>query len=304
MYLAISDRAVSAVLLREDEENAQRLTYYVSKALAGAELRYSRLEKIVFAMFVTTKKLTSYFQAHPILVLTEQPLGAVLKNPTSSGRLIKWAMMLTQFNIEYHPKTAIKGQALANFIVECMALDPKLSVANQLEEPWWTLSTDEASSKKGCGGGIVLTCPEGLKLYQVFVYSFKLTNNEAEYEALLGGLQLAKRLQAERVKARTDSRLIVRQVIGTFEAKDERMVEYKDLVAELLGTLKSFEIVQVSREENLVADMLTKLSLSALSYVSQMAKIEEVTSASINVIQINAISDQNNEWMRTCLNFE
>lgn len=121
VYLDVSDRAVSSVLLREDEEKAHRLIYYISKALVEAELRHSTLEKIAFAMFITTKKLTSYFPAHPILVLTDQPLGTVLKNPTSSGRLIKWTMMLTQFNIEYRPRTAIQGQALADFIVECMA---------------------------------------------------------------------------------------------------------------------------------------------------------------------------------------
>lgn len=117
--------------------------------------------------------------------------------------------MLTQFNIEYRLRTAIKGQALADFSVECTARDPELRITNQLEEPWWTLSIDGASSKRGCGGGAVLTSPEELKLCQAFVYSFKPTNNEVEYEALLGGLRLERRLQAERVKVRTDSRLIV-----------------------------------------------------------------------------------------------
>lgn len=143
----------------------QRPIYYVSKALTGAELRYTRLEKVAFALFVTAKKLSAYFQAHPMKVLTDQPIGAVLQNPTSSGRLIKWAMMLTQFSIEYKPRTAIKGQAMADFIVECTAREAEREETTRFEEPWWELSTDGAVGKKGCGGGVVLTSPEGLKMY-------------------------------------------------------------------------------------------------------------------------------------------
>lgn len=109
IYLAVADRAISSVLIRDDEQKAHRPIYYVSKELIGVELRYTRLQKVAYAMFVTAKKLSAYFQAHLIQVLTYQPLGLVLQNPTSSGRLIKWAMMLTQFNIEYKPKEAIKG---------------------------------------------------------------------------------------------------------------------------------------------------------------------------------------------------
>lgn len=81
------------------------------------------------------------------------------------------------------------------------------------------------------------------------------------------------------------------------------MAKYKDLVTDLLGTFASFKIVQVSWEENLDANMLLKLSLSASSYVSQMAKIEEVTFASIDVIQVDVINDQNDELMDDMFKF-
>lgn len=82
-------------------------------------------------MFTTAKKLAAYFQLHPIQVMTDQPLGMVMRNPTSSSRLIKWAMMLT----EYRLRTAVKGQALADFIVEYTARDPESNHSSQLEEP-------------------------------------------------------------------------------------------------------------------------------------------------------------------------
>ncbi|XP_031120434.1 uncharacterized protein LOC116023572 [Ipomoea triloba] len=144
--LAVSDRAVSSVLVREEAKGIQKPIYYVSKALQGAELRYTKFEKTALALWVTARRLAAYFQAHPIVVLTDQPLGTILRNPTSSRRLIKWAMMLTQFAIEYKPRPAIKGQALADFIVECTACDPEPDRPTALEEPWWEVSTDGSSS--------------------------------------------------------------------------------------------------------------------------------------------------------------
>ncbi|VFQ98565.1 unnamed protein product [Cuscuta campestris] len=91
LYLGISPNAVSSILIRDD--GAQKPIYYVSKALNGAESRYTAMEKTAYALFISAKKLTSYFQAHPMEVLTNQPLGAVLRNSTSSGRMVKWAMM-------------------------------------------------------------------------------------------------------------------------------------------------------------------------------------------------------------------
>ncbi|VFQ87959.1 unnamed protein product, partial [Cuscuta campestris] len=101
-------------------------------------------------------------QAHPIVVLTDLPLGTVMRDSTSSGRMIKWAMMLTQFNIEYRPRTAIKGQAVADFLVE-MTGHQEEEPARAITEPWWSMSVDGASGPKGYGGGVVFTTPEGFK---------------------------------------------------------------------------------------------------------------------------------------------
>ncbi|XP_031127529.1 uncharacterized protein LOC116029621 [Ipomoea triloba] len=263
IYLAVSDRAVSSVLVREETKGVQKPIYYVSKALQRLELRYTKFEKTAFALWVTAWKLAAYFQAHPVVVLTDQPLGTILRNPTSSGRLIKWAMMLTQssgrlikwammltqfaieykprpmmltqFAIEYKPRPAIKAQALADFIVECTARDPEPDQPTALEEPWWEASTDGSSNKKGCGGGIVLTSPEGFKIYQALISKFRPTNNEAEYEALLGGIRLAKQMKADRLRLRSDSRLVIGQLSGTIEAVGYGTMAHKDMRPKIYG---------------------------------------------------------------------
>lgn len=103
--------------------------------------------------------------------------------------------------------------------MECTTRNPKPNKPSQFEEPWWELAIDGASWRKGCKGGIVLTSLEGFKLYKALVFNtFNPTNNEVKYEALIGGIRLAKHLEVGRLKIKSDSRLVVSQFNGTFEA--------------------------------------------------------------------------------------
>ncbi|CAA0840386.1 Unknown protein, partial [Striga hermonthica] len=115
LYLGVSDSAISAVLIRE-EGLLQSPIYYVSKALHDAELRYPPMEKLAFALVVAARKLRPYFQEHSITVRTSYPLRQILHRPDTSGRMVKWAIELGQFDIHYQPRTAIKAQALSDFI--------------------------------------------------------------------------------------------------------------------------------------------------------------------------------------------
>ena len=87
----------------------------MSKRHLDAETRYPELEKLALTLMVASKKLRSYFHAHPIEVLTNYPLCQVLQKLETSGRLLKWAIELGQFEVNFRPQAAIKGQALAEF---------------------------------------------------------------------------------------------------------------------------------------------------------------------------------------------
>ena len=113
----MSETAVSAALIRE-EDRKQHPVYYVSQAFQGAEFRYPKIEKIAFALIVASRKLRQYFQANLILVMTDQPIKKSIKQPEAAGRMIQWAIELSQFDIEYHPRTAIKVQDLVDFIAK------------------------------------------------------------------------------------------------------------------------------------------------------------------------------------------
>lgn len=90
-------------MLVREVDKIQHPVYYVERALKDAETRYTPLEKMVFALVTTVRRLVPYFQAHPVQVLTDQPLASVLRSPTTSGRMVKWAMELTQYGLKYKP---------------------------------------------------------------------------------------------------------------------------------------------------------------------------------------------------------
>ena len=122
LYLVMSATVVNAALIRE-EGKKQLPVYYISQAFQGAESDYPIIEKIAFALIVASCILRQYFQANPILVMTDQPIRKSMNRPKATGRMVQWAIKLSQFNIEYHPKTAIKAQALADFIAEFTLTD-------------------------------------------------------------------------------------------------------------------------------------------------------------------------------------
>ena len=77
--------------------------YYVSKHLLKTEVRYPELERLALALITSTRKLRHYFLAHQLVILTNHPMKQVLRRPEVSGRLVKWAVELTQFDILYQP---------------------------------------------------------------------------------------------------------------------------------------------------------------------------------------------------------
>ncbi|XP_019188963.1 PREDICTED: uncharacterized protein LOC109183332 [Ipomoea nil] len=295
VYLPVSDQAVSAVLCRTDLVGVQRPVYYVSHALHGPELHYSRLEKIVYA--TAAKKLAPYFQGRAIHVLTDQPIGAVLRTASSSGRLVKWALMLTQYAIDYRSRLAIKGQALADFLVECTTREIQPPVKEDPEAAWWSLATDGSSSKKGVGGGVVITSLEGFKVYYALIYQFSPTNNEAEYEAFVNGLQCARDLGAEYIRAQTDSALVVGQVLGDYEVNGERLQAYRDLAIEKLNFFRAYTVCHVPRLDSADADILSKLAQDALGHMSKIARILVIPRHSIHRLPVPPIQPAEETWI-------
>jgi hypothetical protein len=201
LYLAVSDHAVSAVLVRELGQE-QKPVFFVSKAIDETELRYLPLEKAALAVLQAAKKLPHYFQSNKVTVLSDLPLKMLLQRSDFSGRITKWGVYLGSLGVEYKSRTAIKGQVLAEFLAEFQydPNNPSLIISAEalldLVTGRWDLFVDGASNSKGLRAGVVLVSPEGLVLEQAVRLKFSASNNEAENEALLIGLRTAERLGA------------------------------------------------------------------------------------------------------------
>ena len=214
LYLAVLDFSTSAVLVR-DKERFQHPVYYCSRALRGAEERYPRMEKLILALVTAARKLRPYFQAHTIEVPTEYPMKQVLHKPETSGRLMKWAIELSEFDIRYRPKTAIKRQVLADFVMEFTSAKPARDAQATTDLSTWKLSVDGASNSQGSGAGLILTSPEGIDIEYALRFGFHTSNNEAEYEVVIAGLNLAHSLEVDQLEVYSDSQLVVRQIEDT-----------------------------------------------------------------------------------------
>ncbi|KAL0451714.1 UNVERIFIED_CONTAM: hypothetical protein Slati_1149500 [Sesamum latifolium] len=138
------------------------------------------------------QKATPYFLSHPIGVKINTPLKQTLGKPDTSGRLVKWAVELSEYDISYLPRTTIKAQALADFVSEMM----EMTIKEASQDQKWLLHVDGSSTAQGSGAGIVITTPQGEDLEFAIKFDFKASNNEAEYEALVIGLRTAHRILA------------------------------------------------------------------------------------------------------------
>ena len=140
----------------------------------------------------------------------------------------------------------MKGQVLADFVAEFSPRSEGELVCHVECHPW-RVFVDGASSTMEAGVRIVIITLEGIRFEHSFRLRFRASNNEAEYEALLVGLKTLLGIGAQDVEAYSDSRMVVNQVQGSFEARDSRMKEYLQVVKRVMGKFSTAKVIQVSR---------------------------------------------------------
>ncbi|GAU24659.1 hypothetical protein TSUD_322670 [Trifolium subterraneum] len=292
LYLAVASEAISAVLIRETEQG-QKPVYFVSRALQGPELRYLQIEKIALAVIMAARKLRYYFLAHSVIIRTDQPVKQLLARPDMVGRMLKLSLELAEFDISFESRKALKAQVLADFVAE-------MTTSTTSEKNKWTIFVDGSSNSQGSGADIILENGDGVLIEVSLGLSFPTTNNQAEYEAFLAGLRLAEDMGAEEIRISTDSQLVASQVSGEYQTKEERLLEYLNLIRAKLAKFKETEVKQVPREHNARADILSKLASTRRKKAGNQSLIQEtLTKPSIEktaeVMHICAVDEQS--WM-------
>ncbi|GKC80143.1 reverse transcriptase domain-containing protein [Tanacetum coccineum] len=277
MYLSTSYGAISSVLMIE-RDTVQTPVYFVSRAL--------------------------YFQAHPIVVITDQAIKQVISRPDVAGRLQKWSVMLGEHNITYRPWTSVKGHILVDFLVEKPDdAPPEASVIETPQEPW-TLFTDGSSCVDGSGAELILTSPKGMEFTYALRFQFTDSNNKEEYEALIAGLRIAARMGVRNIQVRVDSKLVANQVLGTYIAKEENMIRYLEKTKSMISGFNSFSISQVPRSKNKKADALSKIASTSFAHLSKQVLVEILKETSIQEKEVAAVVEEEGPtWMTPIIEY-
>ncbi|GJR16221.1 reverse transcriptase domain-containing protein [Tanacetum coccineum] len=301
-YLCAAREAVSAVLLTK-RDSRQVPVYFVSRALQTLEINYNSMEKLVLTLVHAMRRLRRYFQAHPVVVITNQLIKQILSRLENMGKIIKWKFELEAFDLTYRPRTSICGQILADFITERHDEEgPSMEVQAEeaIPEPW-TLFTDGSSCLKGSGVGLILTSPEGKEFTYALRFKFDASNNEAEYEALVAGLRIAEQMGVKNLIAKVDSRLVANQINGLYEAKEQSMTQYLEKAKTLIDRFEIFSIKQVSRSENKKADALRKIASTSFDHLTKQALVETVKRKAIEEREILAVVEEEGYYWMTPL---
>jgi len=204
LYVASTTQVVSAAVVVEKQEEGhalpvQRPVYFISQVLSESKARYVQIQKLIYTVILSRRKLQHYFLGHPITVVSSFPLGEIIQSREATGRIAKWSVELMSETLTYAPHKAIKSQALVDFVVEWT--DSQLPPA-QVQAELWMMYFDGSLMKIGAGAGLLFILPLGVHMRYIIRIHFAASNNVAEYEALVNGLKIAIELGVRRLDAR------------------------------------------------------------------------------------------------------
>jgi ribonuclease HI len=196
----------------------------------------------------------------------------LFRNPEASVTIAKWAAKLSGYHINFEPRTAIKSQVLADFVIDWTGpiTQPDPSI-----EKVWTIHCDGAWCHAGAGAAAVITSPARVKHRYAARLSFALesdrcTNNIVEYEAVILGLRKLRALGVTTYIIRTDSKVVAGQVEKDYAAKDPTLMQYLAAIRSLKRQFKGFTLQHVDRAKNEEADALAKAAARGESLPSDV----------------------------------
>ncbi|XP_059650636.1 uncharacterized protein LOC132296450 [Cornus florida] len=196
LYLSVAEESIGSMLAQDNEHGKEQAVYYLSRVLTDVECRYSSIEKLCLSLYYSAMKLRVYMRPVDVYILCQtNVIKYMLSRPLITGRIGKWALALMEFNFIYVPQKSVKGRVLADFLADHPSTDIDPWVYDALESSTifltpWILMFDGSSTADGAGAGIVIISPAGRKASFSFFLDFKCSNNQAEYEALIIGLEI------------------------------------------------------------------------------------------------------------------
>ncbi|KAG8503449.1 hypothetical protein CXB51_001421 [Gossypium anomalum] len=227
----VFSNSMGCVLGQHDESGKkEKAIYYLSKKFTDCEMRYSPIEKLCCALIWTTRRLRQYMLYHTTWLISKlDPLKYMMESTALNGRMARWQILLSEFDIVYISQKAIKGSAVADFLASRALEDyeplnfdfpnEELMCIAMTEDSLWRLNFDEASNAVGNGIGAVLVSPNGDHYPFTCKLDFDCTNNMAEYEACIMGLQATIERGIKTLELYRDSALVIYQLRGEWETR-------------------------------------------------------------------------------------
>ena len=142
---------------------------------------------------------------------------------------------------------------------------------------------DGAANAQGSGAGLILTSPDEIDVEYELRFGFQASNNEAEYEAVIAGLNLAHSMEADQLEVRSDSQLVVKQIEDSYEARGEKMILYLKKVRELIKKFIRVQVKHVPRVENSRADALEKLATTSQEDLGKLIPVEHLPEPVVSI---------------------
>ena len=194
LHLIITDTVIGALLAQYLEESRkENVIYYISKKMLAYEEKYSPLEKTRVALVWATRKLRHYMLAFKVLLIVRMdPLKYLMEKPVQDGKIAKWVLILSKFDIKYVTQKFVKGRAIVDHLAHCSLEEAKEIQEDFLDEDImgielesWKMYFDGATNQNGSGIGILLISPKGTHNPFSSRLNFPVTNNAIEYEVCI-----------------------------------------------------------------------------------------------------------------------
>ena len=273
LYLSVSDIALGCMLAKLDDSGKERAIYYLSKRMLEYECKYIMIERLCLALVWATRRLRHYVTEYSILLVSRlDPLRYLFDRPVLTGRLMRWLVLLTKFDIQYMTQKSVKGSIVADHLASLPVSDdrpidydfPDEQFISMTSITGWQLYFDGLVNKSGFGIGILLISPQGdhipISIRLVFSGHHRLTNNMVEYEACITGLETALDLGIRQLEIHGDSNLVIQQTQGIWRTRDEKLKPYHAYLDLLVARFEELRYIHLPREENQFADALATLA--------------------------------------------
>ncbi|XP_022735735.1 uncharacterized protein LOC111289121 [Durio zibethinus] len=248
LYLTVHEKSMGCVLGQHDEtRRKEQAIYYLSKKFTDYDSKYSPLEKMCCALAWTARRLRQYMLYHITwLIANLDPIKYFFEKPSLSGRIARWQVLLFEYDIVYVSQKAIKGSAIAEFLIERAHEDYVLVTFDfpyenlmsilhidkeEHNEDIWKMYFDGASNALGHGIKVVFISPKRDYYPITAKLNFDCTNNVVEYEVCVLGLQTALERKAYALKVYGDSTLLIYQLRGEWKTRDSKLTLYQKYIS-------------------------------------------------------------------------